>query len=192
MNNSDNYHRIWVSPTPHMTSDDDEERRVAAKQIRKCIQLRDAYLYAPRIPEHLDTQLQSFQAAVRATPLAPPHPTPSSTSYSVTFGDDGIGAVASSDGGDTTFQAPFQLTEFCRDVSAVWATSAGKLTRSFAYRRLRMLDVNYEFHTLMNESYELNSTKDDKADFNTITKVDIHLHAASAFTRYVVNEPLIP
>ena len=182
------YHKIWVSPTPGITIDK-VERQQAALQFRQCIQLRDAYLYKPIVPEQLDAKLQKFQAQVRATPLAPPRPPTDDTSntLSVVFGDDGIGRVTSTNTAThdlvSTYKPPFTLSEFNRDVTQVWAAAAGKLTRSFAFRRLRMLDVNYEFHTLMNETYELNSTKNDKADFNQVTKVDIHLHAASAFTR---------
>ena len=182
------YHKIWVSPTPGITIDK-VERQQAALQFRQCIQLRDAYLYKPIVPEQLDARLQKFQAQVRATPLAPPRPPTDDTSntLSVVFGDDGIGRVTSTNTAThdlvSTYKPPFTLSEFNRDVTQVWAAAAGKLTRSFAFRRLRMLDVNYEFHTLMNETYELNSTKNDKADFNQVTKVDIHLHAASAFTR---------
>ena len=78
---------------------------------------------------------------------------------------------------------PFTLREFNRDLAEVWRASTGKITRSFAFRRLRMLDVNYEFHTLMNETLELEGTRDDLADFESVTKVDNHIHAAGGFTR---------
>jgi AMP deaminase len=180
----DQYHRIRVTSTPSLGYNADE-RKEAAETFRECMQLRDSYLYAPKVPEHLDENLQSFQDLVRSNPLSPPKPMdePDDVSaLSVTFGDDGIGIISGGAKGDN-YNPPFTLTEFNRDVSKIWSTATGKVTNSFAFRRLKMLDVNYEFHTLMNETHELHGTKDDKADFNKVTKVDVHLHAASAFTR---------
>ena len=153
----DAYHRVWVTPTPGIVTDD-QERRSAATEFRNCIQLREKYLYSPQQPEHLNVLLQSFQEKVRATPLVIPV-LEDLTQYQVLFGENGIGEIVPVDGKEdeskgtapTTFgTVPFTLAQFNADVSKVWQCCTGKLTRTFAFRRLRMLDVNYEFHTLMN------------------------------------------
>jgi AMP deaminase len=99
-------------------------------------------------------------------------------------GGSGVAVVTDAGGEEQACMAPpFTLREFNRDLAEVWRASTGKITRSFAFRRLRMLDVNYEFHTLMNETLELEGTRDDLADFESVTKVDNHIHAAGGFTR---------
>mgnify|MGYP006119903083 CR=1 FL=1 len=149
----DAYHRVWVTPTPGIVTDD-QERRSAATEFRNCIQLREKYLYSPQQPEHLNQLLQSFQEKVRATPMNIPM-LEDLTQYQVLFGENGIGEIVPADTSKgtapTTFDTvPFTLAQFNADVSKVWQCCTGKLTRTFAFRRLRMLDVNYEFHTLMN------------------------------------------
>jgi AMP deaminase len=178
---SDQYHRIRVTPTSNSVYDADE-RKMAAKMFRECIQLREKYVYAPKVPEHLDVKLQEFQAGVRANPLKPPKPKDDVSALTVVFGKDAIFRICGGAKGENYFP-PFTLEEFNRDVSKVWSCATGKVTRTFAFRRLRILDMNYDFHTLMNEKHELNGTRHDKADFNKAMKVDVHLHAAAAFTK---------
>jgi AMP deaminase len=43
--------------------------------------------------------------------------------------------------------------------------------------------MNYDFHKKLNNYYEEAGTKNDSADFITITKVDNHIHAASSMRR---------
>ena len=187
----EDYHRIFVTPTAGIVTND-TERQQAAMEFRNALKLREKFLYAPIKPEHTNQTLLSFQEQVRNTPLNVPLPLDTFgdlTQYTVVFGDDGIGKVVPINNDRVvllqhdTFAPPFSLDEFNDKVTEIWKCCTGKVTRTFAFRRLRMLDVNYEFHTLMNETYELTATRDDKADFEQITKVDIHLHAASAFTR---------
>ena len=49
------------------------------------------------------------------------------------------------------FAAP-TLAEFQKDLSYVWQTATLKSANTFCYRRLRMCDMNYDFHELLNAS----------------------------------------
>ena len=178
------YHQILVTETA--ASSVPKERSRAAADLVECVRLREKYVYARATPEADDEVLQAFQRSVREEPFAvvqPPDGKASSSGF--TFEMDpvtGIFAVRSGEA-DASIAPPFTLAEFNRDVANVWRVATGKITRSFAFRRLRMLDVNFEFHTLMNETLELDSTRDDRADFESVTKVDNHIHAAGGFTR---------
>lgn len=181
------YHQILVTET--QGSSIPHERSEAASDIVKCVRMRERYVYAPRLPEAKNLQLQQFQEAVRAAPFSvvlPPDGKGSSPDFSFSMDPrTGIAIVSGScDGFDESdMTPPFNLEEFNRDLAGLWHISTSKITRSFAFRRLRMLDVNFEFHTLMNETLELESTKNDLADFESVTKVDNHIHAAGGFTR---------
>ena len=161
---TDLYHRVFITPTPGITFDKDEKSS-AATTFRNCLELRDKYLYSSKISEHKNERLLNFQTQVRASPLTPPLPLDQRGDLdfcTVVFGDDGVGCVVTESKEQKNVQfvnelsgPPCSLSDFNRDVSIIAGCATGKITRTFAHRRLRMLDVNYEFHTLMNETYEV-------------------------------------
>eukprot|EP01119_Soliformovum_irregulare_P025020 TRINITY_DN9131_c0_g1_i1.p1 TRINITY_DN9131_c0_g1~~TRINITY_DN9131_c0_g1_i1.p1 ORF type:complete len:1428 (-),score=462.09 TRINITY_DN9131_c0_g1_i1:547-4461(-) len=55
-------------------------------------------------------------------------------------------------------------------------------TGTYALRRLRLLELKYDIHSLLNEKFEKNAMKGSLIDWETVTKVDNHVHAASAPT----------
>eukprot|EP01027_Heterolobosea_sp_BB2_P017564 GEZU01024866.1.p1 GENE.GEZU01024866.1~~GEZU01024866.1.p1 ORF type:complete len:611 (+),score=171.38 GEZU01024866.1:138-1970(+) len=57
-------------------------------------------------------------------------------------------------------------------------------TKSFCYRRLKLLELKFQLHTVMNEAEELASQKEvPHRDFYNVRKVDTHLHLASAMNQ---------
>ena len=55
-------------------------------------------------------------------------------------------------------------------------------SRSLAKRRLKILEMHYNTHVMMNESYEVEESKHLASDFNAVPKVDNHIHAAGSMT----------
>lgn len=100
---------------------------------------------------------ERWQADVRSNPFTA-HPPPDglgdSTTFTCTFvGSSGVAEVWNSAEGTNMdeFAAP-TLAEFQKDLSYVWQTATLKSANTFCYRRLRMCDMNYDFHKLLNAS----------------------------------------
>ena len=181
------YHHIYVSPTPPRDDELKQERRRVASSIREIVALRDRLVFRRKIPAHEDTTLQSFQEYVIKNPLTPPSPPDGlgdESPYRYRCDLSGIFKVLDTSGTHAPgLDPPCSLAEFNTNLSALWKCTTSKEARTFAFRRLRILDLNFEFHHLMNESLELDSSNNDSQDFYQTAKVDNHIHTASAATR---------
>ena len=54
--------------------------------------------------------------------------------------------------------------------------------RTFAYKRLKLLDYSFKMHKNLNGSIEEEWNRTHKMDFYTVHKVDTHVHLAAAFS----------
>lgn len=55
--------------------------------------------------------------------------------------------------------------------------------KTFSYWRLKLLENKFQLHTKLNRYLEKEANKCDVKDWNTVTKVDTHVHLAAAMTR---------
>ena len=199
------YHEIIITPTKVDTPGWKEERERVSLQLVRSMKKREKYLYRPLIPNHDNPTLTSFQDAVNEHPFVyekPPFPGPSGDvniefengvvvlkngkgekiilSNNAGSGDDNNN---STDRIDRINEPPPSFDEFTADLEDLWKFSTSKAANTMSYHRLSLLKMNYDFHKLLNNYYEESGTKNDSSDFISITKVDNHIHAASAMRR---------
>jgi hypothetical protein len=99
--------------------------------------------------------------------------------YSVEWRD---GVMNISTGG-IQLPPPPSYAEFEKDLQWLKDTAGDdKQMETFARQRLEMLDLQYDFHRLANSIYEQEEIKGTANDFNSVPKVDNHIHAAAAMT----------
>jgi hypothetical protein len=65
---------------------------------------------------------------------------------------------------------------------SVLSTAANGPVKTLTYLRLRLLEYKYDFYMLLNDSREQRATHMDPRDFNTVIKVDTHVHLSAAMT----------
>jgi len=79
---------------------------------------------------------------------------------------------------------PKSYSEFARDLHWLYFEfCSSKEARTFAHKRLQFLELNYNLHKELNQELEHADIIDDLADFNSVMKVDNHVHAASIMTQ---------
>ena len=90
-------------------------------------------------------------------------------------------------GDDTTLKERFQayqtvvpFAEFYADYQRICQIADDGPTRSWTFKRLKLLDFHYRFHLLMNKSLEKSQVKRINSDFYQTHKVDTHVHLSSA------------
>lgn len=74
------------------------------------------------------------------------------------------------------------VTEFLRDYNTILDVSTDGPVRTLSYRRLQVLQLKYELHTLMNSGREAAASQNDPRDFGNVMKVDTHIHLSAAMT----------
>lgn len=162
------------------------ERERVSTGLLNALKTREHYVYRPNVPDHENEALLTFQSNVIANPLVYVEPPLLGASRPLeVVWEKGVAKVIYS-GTDEAFDRgrPVPSFEmFCKDLADLWTFSTSKEANTFSYRRLELLKMNYKFHKILNAAEEEQGTKTDTADFTTITKVDNHIHAASAMTR---------
>ena len=189
------FHRLIVTPTlaGHKPSDSaHKDVGAVSKNIVKALELREQFVFTRRVHQDEDPVLACFDEDHRKDPFteraAPPADRDSGTvtdgdSYAFTIGRSGV-AELTRNGVPVTEWAPPSLAAFSSGL--VWLyqdVCNGKSERTFAHKRLQMLEKNFIYYQEMNWSYEAEEIRFSRSDFRNVVKVDTHIHAASAFTR---------
>mmetsp|Transcript_7480 Transcript_7480/g.22076 ORF Transcript_7480/g.22076 Transcript_7480/m.22076 type:complete len:868 (+) Transcript_7480:107-2710(+) len=190
------YHRISLSacelPTLSGRSDDAvgiRERRLFSSGILRMLQLRNKYVFSPVEPDHDNASLLQFQEAVCARPFEFVPPPKSGFAVGPAGGAtmmkwlDGVVTLVAAGEEPVGFKSPPSYEEFSADLVDALEFTNSKVATTVANYRLSMLEANFELHRLVNDAYEVESTRCDPQDFDTQMKVDNHIHAASSMTR---------
>ena len=153
------WHRVSVSPVPDpVVTPALELRYSTAAALLECSQLRQRFVYAP------GKDALALPADVQVVKVGGVR--------QLQWGGGG--------GGAESF-APPSAEEFCDAVGKVWAIN-GAAGNAYGFRRLEMLEANFQFHRLLNEVREEEACRMFPTDFFRVKKVDNHIHASSAMT----------
>ena len=199
------YHRICVSSVPNNNQINKIENKESIQSIVQAVALRDKYLFVRSLPEKDDHRLIEFQRLVRHNPFSYHTPPPLLPQSSSSLSDNEVSAVDEEQGHSVhkrirmthyswnsetglaqveNILSPIAYEEFAVDLWHLYhVICCGKKENTFAHLRLKFLDLNYALHTTLNAAYECRDSRDDSADFNTIMKVDTHIHGAGAMTQ---------
>eukprot|EP01116_Phalansterium_solitarium_P022127 TRINITY_DN7192_c0_g3_i2.p1 TRINITY_DN7192_c0_g3~~TRINITY_DN7192_c0_g3_i2.p1 ORF type:complete len:1500 (+),score=445.22 TRINITY_DN7192_c0_g3_i2:106-4500(+) len=74
------------------------------------------------------------------------------------------------------------VDEFRADYNFMELVRADPPTRSVTARRLKMNDLTFQMHAILNEQIEARTMKNFKKDFYTVAKVDTHVHIGACPT----------
>mmetsp|Transcript_14246 Transcript_14246/g.36439 ORF Transcript_14246/g.36439 Transcript_14246/m.36439 type:complete len:1280 (+) Transcript_14246:43-3882(+) len=137
------------------------EEAIAAKKILGLLNLREKYYHrtAPwstRLPER-----DSFPKDVK-----------------VVWKDSVATLVAN----DKILFEPVSWSEFLNDMNELGRVSTEGTVCTFSYHQMKLLDIKYRFHQLMNSPSENRACKLSSCDFYNIFKVDVHVHGNSAMS----------
>lgn len=186
------YHRITLSSCrlPTLAGRESgesvgiEERRQFATGVQTMLSLRNKYTYAPKISSFRNKDLLQFQEALNERPYEY-HPPPAIGDARSPTGAtpeicwrDGV-ICLKADGKDINLAGPPSYVEFAQDLETVWGFCRGKVANTVAHYRLSMLEANFELHRLVNDAYEVESTRADPQDFHSLKKVDNHIHVCT-------------
>eukprot|EP01112_Ceratiomyxa_fruticulosa_P012622 TRINITY_DN3504_c0_g2_i1.p1 TRINITY_DN3504_c0_g2~~TRINITY_DN3504_c0_g2_i1.p1 ORF type:complete len:1316 (+),score=284.18 TRINITY_DN3504_c0_g2_i1:786-4733(+) len=81
------------------------------------------------------------------------------------------------------FQPIQTINEFIHDLLCIQCCISTGPVKTYTYYRLKLLDVKFRLHTLLNRDAEKRANQLDSKDWDKIMKVDTHVHLASAMTR---------
>lgn len=72
--------------------------------------------------------------------------------------------------------------EFLEDYNKILEVAADGPTKTLSYKRLKILNLKYDLHVLLNGSREAAASQNDPRDFGNVMKVDTHIHLSAAMT----------
>jgi AMP deaminase len=82
----------------------------------------------------------------------------------------------------TTVSSGVSVTEFLRDYNQILDVSGDGPVKTLSYKRLKILQLKYDLHVLLNGAREQAASQDDPRDFGNVMKVDTHIHLSAAMT----------
>ena len=161
----------------HPDSERSQMERHVCEQLHKALELRSKYVH--KLPE-----MYADKPASPGMPFDPwnaPMPEPLDAAYVLESREGVYFAVnpetSEAVGGDVVPDK----TEFSHDLAWLSATVNDGPVRSFAWRRLKLLEARYELHKLLNTDHELIEAKQTShRDFYNVRKVDTHVHHTSS------------
>ena len=172
------FHRVIVTRHNSQTQKVDNERRKVSSDLWRALLLREAYQTLPNTATTAGAGAAGASAGAGGA---------ASMSFewgkTATGANTGVVVVFGADGAPIEGSAAPDYATFVRDLRWLWALAGDKATKGFAFTRLEMLSLNYDFHKLLNASLEKQQMCASSAEFfRTVVKVDNHIHAASAST----------
>ena len=155
----------------------ESEKRVC-RQLQKAMELRAKYVHTlpvpyDDVPARPDAPYDPFRA---------PMPQPMEGEITLVC-EDSVYFAVDAEGNRVGDSRVPDRHEFYEDLT--WLTGMAKEgpVRTFAFRRLKLLDARFELHRLLNDTYELNESKaTPHRDVYNVVRVDTHVHLASAAT----------
>lgn len=170
-----NYRRVNISE-----EEPSEQDRLASSKIRLAIGLREKWVYRREVPEwyKCDPPRHTDYSVFVPPPYHPFNETLPPPSNHICQWKDGIVNIFS-DRASVMRRKPDisspSLQEFAEDLSQLMAIVNDPECRSVSYRRLVLLQEQFNLHIILNEHEErLSQIRVPHRDFYNVRKVDVH------------------
>lgn len=154
-----------------------ESVEVICGHIRKCLELREKYMDASGQLVNPKDQWTSEQIDKTGQDLVPSEiPGPVDTKYSLT--PEGVYKPVNDGGSDCSIPT---VEQYYADFEAICQLCSDGPTKTWAFRRLRLLSAHFQMHLLQHEQSERTEQKKvQHRDFYNVRKIDTHVHHSSA------------
>lgn len=159
----------------------EESVAVICSHLRRCLELRERYMDASgQLMNPKDRwTLADIEAAGRA--LDPSTiPGPNGTQYAMSESGVFGPVIITNDLSITENRIP-TVQEYYADFEAISQLCADGPTKTWSFRRLRLLSSHFQLHLLQNEQAEREQQKRVRhRDFYNVRKIDTHVHHSSS------------
>ncbi|KAF2068480.1 hypothetical protein CYY_010196 [Polysphondylium violaceum] len=160
---------------------DIEEFAEVAEQLLDAINLRNKYIYTPKIWKEDATPSEKPPY----NPFEPEFTAATEHTYKVV---NGVYYVFRNEkemkDDNPLYSVPHTLSSYYKDINNLMKLCSYGPAKTFCFKRLRLLESKYNMHILLNDSKELAHQKNaPHRDFYNVRKVDTHVHHSSSMNQ---------
>jgi AMP deaminase len=151
--------------------------------LRRCLEMRDKYIAASGQFINPKDSWSIDEIAASGKPLDPNTVPAKDPSFSYQLTPEGVYEWTGPKGIYSEYQkVPIPtVAQYYDDFEAICQLCSDGPTKTWAFRRLRLLSTNFQLHILQNEQAEKSEQrKAMHRDFYNVRKVDTHVHHSSA------------